>query len=290
MRLRPHGHRDNPHRAVCKARPPVLVFWSILYDEILCLPLPSGYCYPNICRRCAALSLAGSRMHIAAQRANEALAAIHRWSSTVNLRFNATKSFVLPIGKESTVHGLCLYLLGTDAIPFAQEIKFLGVTIDKQLSFASHIRETCKKATSAVCQFARVARADWGLPPRVFAKFWSCAIEPAILYAAPVWAKAAALEYNVRRLKTVQRTATLRIARAYRTTSHAALWTITGIMPIDLRIEQVSANYYALKGHQPTQHNYCPRFVNLIPFATLERRTSLFFWHSPSHTYRLSTV
>jgi hypothetical protein len=51
------------------------------------------------------------------------------------------------------------------------------------------------------------------------------------------------------RLLRVQRIINIKMAKAYRTMSHEALCVLTGIMPIDLKIQEAARIYHLIKGN-----------------------------------------
>jgi len=55
-------------------------------------------------------------------------------------------------------------------------------------------------------------------------------------------------ESNKARLLRVQRLINLKMAKAYRTVSHEALCVVTGMIPIDIKIEEAARLYQITKG------------------------------------------
>jgi len=58
------------------------------------------------------------------------------------------------------------------------------------------------------------------------------------VYGAPVWSEALRKENYKTRLLRVQRLINIKMAKAYRTVSNEALRVLTGMMPIDIKIDQ----------------------------------------------------
>ena len=263
------------------------VFWNTLYDGLLNIEFPE-HVFAQAYADDALIIACGASIKCCSERANKALRLIGDWATTVHLNFNASKSQILQVGKGSEIPEKPDILLNGQKIKFYKEIRYLGITIDRQFLFATHIRTVCNKAIQAVSRFATVCQSTWGLNARTMGTIWNCALLPAITYGAPVWASKVPIEYNTRRLKTVQRLCMLRIARAYRTTSHEALWTITGNLPITLHIEQIASNYWINKGLQPFTNIYRPVFLANIDFNRLEHRPKFFSLQHPAQ--RTSTT
>jgi hypothetical protein len=68
-------------------------------------------------------------------------------------------------------------------------------------------------------------------------------ILPLILYGAPVWKSALDNVCYKAKITRIQRLINIRIAKAYRTVSNEALYVIRGIIPINIKIEEI-AKYY----------------------------------------------
>ncbi|GBP83128.1 Putative 115 kDa protein in type-1 retrotransposable element R1DM [Eumeta japonica] len=104
------------------------------------------------------------------------------------------------------------------------EIRLLGLTIDRKLTFIPHVTKTCKKAVNIYKGLARAAKAMWGLSPTVVRIIYITVIEPIVLYASCAWALATR-KLGVRKmLDAVQRSVAFKACRAHRTMSlHSAL-------------------------------------------------------------------
>ncbi|XP_063370300.1 uncharacterized protein LOC134658545 [Cydia amplana] len=130
----------------------------------------------------------------------------------------------------------------------SEQIKLLGVTIDKKLTFNEHVANVCRKATGVYKQLSRAARVGWGLNPEVIKTIYVATIEPILLYAASVWAPAAEKLMVRRQLDVVQRGVAQKICRAYRTVSLNSALVLAGILPLDLRVREAAALYEAKRG------------------------------------------
>jgi len=51
------------------------------------------------------------------------------------------------------------------------------------------------------------------------------------------------------KLIRVQRLINIKVAKAYRTVSHKALYILTGMTPIEIKIEEAAQLYYATRGN-----------------------------------------
>jgi len=74
------------------------------------------------------------------------------------------------------------------------------------------------------------------------------AILPLLLYGAPVWKGVLNSSCYKDKFVRIQRLINIKIAKAYRTVSNEALCVITGLMPININIEEATKYYTIIKG------------------------------------------
>ena len=74
-------------------------------------------------------------------------------------------------------------------IEWRTSIKYLGVQLDRRLSFGGHLRITAAKAIQCGASLARLMPNSGG-PREVKKRLVASVVPSRLLYAAPVWAKA----------------------------------------------------------------------------------------------------
>ena len=259
------------------------IFWNIVFDDINSLDMPEHVFLREFADDTFVIACGGS-VKVAVERANKALALISEWGRSLSLKFNASKTQILCIGRGSELlpERRPPVFMDGQQIHFSETIKYLGVIIDHQLSWTPHIRDACRRTHLALSRFAHMSRRDWGIGPKALKSIWTHALEPALTYASAVWAGGAAVLHNKAKLRTVQRAALLRICRAYRTVSHEALHVLSGVRPIDLRVEELATHYYVSRRCLPDQFQYWPVFTNRVNFAGLNERVPYFSLPHPA--------
>ncbi|CAH2084373.1 unnamed protein product [Euphydryas editha] len=140
-----------------------------------------------------------------------------------------------------------LHMDGVD-IALSNEIKLLGIVIDRKLTFNAHVASVCQKAVAFYHQLARAAKLSWGLHPEVIRIIYRAVVEPVILYAASVWAPAVDKLGIRKKLNGVQRGFALKLCRAYRTVSLNSALLLAGLLPLDLRVREAAALYEVKRG------------------------------------------
>ncbi|KAJ0169139.1 hypothetical protein K1T71_014947 [Dendrolimus kikuchii] len=138
--------------------------------------------------------------------------------------------------------------MGGVDIGMSQQVKVLGLTIDSGLTFNAHVRNVCSRALGVYKQLSRAAKVSWGLHPEVVRSIYTAVVEPVVMYAASAWAPATAKLGVRKQLGIVQRSFAQKLCKAYRTVSLNSSMVLAGILPLDLRIQEVAALYEAKRG------------------------------------------
>ncbi|GBP30615.1 Putative 115 kDa protein in type-1 retrotransposable element R1DM [Eumeta japonica] len=90
------------------------------------------------------------------------LARVHCWGVRNKLRFAPSKTNSMVLTKKLKYDDPVVHMNG-ERISSVGEIRLLGLTIDKKLTFIPHVAKACKKATNIYKGLARAAKATWGL-------------------------------------------------------------------------------------------------------------------------------
>ncbi|XP_048000297.1 uncharacterized protein LOC125237346 [Leguminivora glycinivorella] len=222
------------------------ILWNLLLDPLLKSLEAKG----DFCQAFAddvVMAFHGKTALEIERRANSALEYVRAWGVDNKLKFAPQKTNAMTITKKLKYDTPRL-TMGGIGIDMSDEIKLLGVTIDRKLTFNTHISNVCKKATGAYKQLAKAAKVSWGLHPEVIKTIYVATMEPIVLYAASVWAPAANKEMAKRQFEALQRGIAQKQCKAYRTVSMNAALALAGMIPLDLRIREAALLYEAKKG------------------------------------------
>lgn len=221
-------------------------FWNILLDPLLDeLEAKGVYC--QAFADDVVLIFSGHKIDKIQDNANLALAHVHEWGVKNKLKFAPHKTNAMIVTKKLKYVTPCMHMGGTE-IQIVDEIKLLGLTIDKKLTFNSHVTRICKKAANLYKHLARAAKIDWGLSPEIIKTIYVAVIEPVILYASSVWASAADKIMVQKQLNVIQRGFAQKMCKSYRTVSLNAALVLTGLLPLDLRVREAARLYEAKRG------------------------------------------
>jgi len=188
-------------------------------------------------------------------RANKFMTLAVNWGRSNGLTFSKAKTEAVVFTRKSWQTKAVLRLEGTQ-VNFAKEAKYLGVILDKQLNYNSHIKERTAKAKKAWGQINRLIGKTWGLKPAMARWAYVTMIRPIITYGAVTWVTALGTEENRSRLRKVQSTACRAALAAYPYSPTASLEMLLDLKPLPLQVEELAVmTSVRLKstGHWPRQ-------------------------------------
>ena len=103
------------------------------------------------------------------------------WAKTWGMTFNPLKCCHMQVGTDTPT---TQFMLGTDFIPVANSVKYLGVHIDSNLKWNNHITKITAKANRALGLIKRNLKEA---PKKTKWIAFTCMVKPILEYASPVW-------------------------------------------------------------------------------------------------------
>ncbi|CAH2208365.1 jg17305, partial [Pararge aegeria aegeria] len=193
------------------------ILWNLILDPLLKgLDERGDYC--QAFADDVVLVFDGDSGLAVSRQANAALAYVREWGVRNKLKFAPTKTKAMVITKKLK-YDSPLLTMGGIGIVLSDEIKVLGLTIDRGLTFNTHATNTCKKVQALYKQLCRAAKVSWGLHPQIIKTIYTAVVEPVVLYAAGAWAPATKKLGVRKQLNAIQRSFAQKITKAYRTVS-----------------------------------------------------------------------
>ncbi|XP_023216963.1 uncharacterized protein LOC111619467 [Centruroides sculpturatus] len=119
-------------------------------------------------------------------------------------------------------------------------MKYLGVMIDCSLIWTKHLDYIASKISKTMNAMLSIAHKEWGFSGKAITMLNKACIEPAILYGAPFWGEKIDNINFKRKIQSIQRLILIRMCRAYRTTSNAALQVLAGCTPLYLKVKMLT--------------------------------------------------
>lgn len=222
-------------------------FWNLILDALL-QKLTSQGVYCQAYADDVVLVFSGHKVTTLQQTANTTLETVVEWGVDNKLSFAAHKTSAMVITKKLKYDNPEIYMAGT-RLNLVEEIKLLGLIIDRKLTFNAHVTATCKKTADIYKQLACAAKVNWGLNKEIIRTIYVSVIEPIVLYAASAWSPSAEKIMVRNQLDSLQRGFAQKICKAYRTVSLTSALVLTGLLPLDLRIQEAALLFKIKKGY-----------------------------------------
>ncbi|KAJ5953702.1 hypothetical protein N7454_000598 [Penicillium verhagenii] len=177
---------------------------------------------------------------------------------------------------------------GTDQMPVrdikpTQHAKYLGIWLDKQLTFDTHRQRLIGKANASLEALQSLTGSTWGATLSAMRTAYQAVIIPQMLYGVTAWFPNTTTKRNqiINSFTKLQRRAAIMIAGAFKSMSAAALNVELFLLPIQLQIEQITqetairiqtgpkwAQPYCL---QPRLGKRTPKEIKLGGFSPMEK-------------------
>jgi hypothetical protein len=220
-------------------------FWSILYNSLLELQLPNNVVIQGFADD-TLLMISGQTVSDIENKANLSLEMIHQWSKKNKLEFNASKTISVLFTKNIKYQKPKIKLNSTN-LELSNSMLYLGINLDSKLNWKIQINYLKTKSTQLVMNLSSFAKNKYGLNRKALEVIYKGAVIHILSYGSAVWYKALERGENYRIIERIQRPIALRLCSAYKTVSTQALNIIANLMPIDLRLKQIAAEYHVKK-------------------------------------------
>jgi len=224
------------------------LLWNIAYDSVMRLQLPVGTELLGFADDTMVI-VSGATITELEQKTNEVLCRVSGEIRRLGqpLAVNKTEAVLFTYKYN---HGNPALLLDGQALVLKQQMKYLGMVVDRKLSFKEHTSEAAAKAERTAKLLSRLMP-NIGGPKQLRRKLYVAVTQSILLYGAPSWAHT--LEYvpgNVAHINRVQRKALLRSICAYRTVSETAANMLSGVPPADLLAQERSMVFQGRRSGQ----------------------------------------
>ena len=243
--------------------------WLALLETLLVSPLGDS-CELIAYADDLMLIVKGNSRRDLEQAGNAALQQIQSWSSNNNIKISPDKSFSLTIGKTKQVSRPPIFKIYNENIKDSKLIKYLGVTIDRSLSFLPHVKQKRLDSQAIIQNLYKFTSLSGRLPPHFLKIWYKSILQRKLAYACSVWFPRMWSYHGTRHLLSAQRAAMLLMTRAYRRTSTPALQIVTGLPPLDLQLAAEAEFSQVARLGIPTNNFFAPTFSTKVSKHTLK--------------------
>ena len=194
--------------------------------------------------------------------AQQHLTNVNRWCHSKGLKLSGVKTTaILFTNKRTNNLDRPLTVDGTE-VPLVNSTVYLGVTLDRSLSWGPHILSKCDRAIGQLHGCKKAIGKTWGLSPSGIRWIYNQIIIPSLGYNALSWQHTVERKLYIQtRLEAIQRHAALMITRGLKSTPTSNLEILAGLLPLNLRLKQLairSALKLKLTGQWNKNYHYQP--------------------------------
>jgi len=193
----------------------------------------------------------GRNIKYTVRKVQEAIELVERRSLRWGFRFSREKTQVVFFTRKKVDEEINLKLYG-HVLERVESFKFLGMVFDARLTWAGHIEKVLVKCKKVLNVMRCLVGVDWGTDRKAMKRIYGALIKSIIDYGCIAYRDAA--RTTLAKLDVVQTQALRLCTGAFCTSSAVAMQVEMGEMPLQLRREQLAANYWANLQGQGRSH------------------------------------
>ena len=163
---------------------------------------------------------------------SEDIPRIEAWARRTGSCFAAEKTELIHITRKRKEQGQGHIVMNGKVIEPSTTAKLLGVIFDHELRWKVHVQQAVKRATQVNIALGGLRQ----LRPEQMRQLYEACVAPVLDYASTVWHDPLRDKTHLRHLRTVQRTALIRVLSAFRTVATSTLDVEAHVLPTHLRL------------------------------------------------------
>src|SRR5699024_6686248 len=175
---------------------------------------------------------------------------IEAWANKTGSCFAAEKTELIHLTRSKKQHRVGQITMNGKTVKPSDTAKLLGVIFDKEMRWKEHVQQAVKRATRVNIALGGLRH----LRPEQMRQLYQACVAPIVDYASAVWHNPLKDKTHLRSLRTVQRTALIRILSAFKTASTTALEVESHMLPTHLRLKQRAQILAARLSTLPNDH------------------------------------
>ena len=182
------------------------------------------------------LIVVGKDRHTMARLMQTALDKVMEWGDANGLVFNPSKTQTVMFTRSRKIELDPPLVIKGKQLEYSDTMTYLGVTLQKRLSFTHHIQSKLKTTRKLLNITRSVVGQRWGLSPQKLLWVYTAIARPIISYGALIWAKYMTGK-DKEGFRRLQRAILLAISNTMRSTPTQGMEVALGLLPLTLHVE-----------------------------------------------------
>lgn len=212
------------------------LLWNAAYDDILKIEAPEDVLLVAFADDLAAV-VRGKDPETLKYKAAETIRRVKAKMEEMGLSLSEHKTEAVILAGRRKLKEITIDVADNKTTTSLNEIKYLGVYLDKDLKMRSHVKHQADKAEKLITALSKIMPRMGG-PKHKNRILYAHVIWSVVLYAAPTWHRGILTKKYLNMLERINRNLALRVCRGYRTISTNALYVIAKIPPMQLLIQE----------------------------------------------------
>ena len=220
-----------PQGGVCSAR-----FWLIAFNPAIQIINSDDIVGNGYADDCSAL-IGGTHYHNMIEKMQSMLDRLVAWGGTCGLRFNPQKTVAVLFTRATRTFSRMVRMDG-QLIPLSDSVVYLGVTLDKELKWQTHILHKLVKAKSLLMKMSAITYSYWGPRPKLMRWMFTGIVRPMISYAAMTWGHQTENDIVEGKMESLNRAAMNTFVKVPKSTPTKGMEIILDLMPLHLHVRK----------------------------------------------------
>ena len=183
------------------------------------------------------LMVRGSDLVAIFAKIQQTLDRVSKWATRCGLKFSSSKSSAVIFTRKKVCTDPPTLKLNNQDIPFSASVRYLGVILDRGLTFREHVKVKFKTAKFKLLQVRNAIGKFWGPSPAQIRWIYTSIIRPSITYGCLVWGKVTRHKYFLQAAEKLQRMALMPMAPIRTHSPTIGMEMLAFVPPLDLFVK-----------------------------------------------------
>ncbi len=207
------------------------LMWNLVFESLLA-EFDEGFV--KICGFAddAGLITVGSNTSVLHSRMQKAIDKALLWGERAGLCFSPPKTISVLFHRKRKLDTPRTLKMSGEEIPYSKTVRYLGVTLDDQLTWKPHVRQKIQAAKGHLLKLKNAMGKLWGTAPKLTRWLFTGIVRPALTYGALVWCSVCKDKTIINELMKLNRLALISLGHLRHSTPTAGLEVINHVMPL----------------------------------------------------------